>query len=64
LYVGGLKYLLLSAIIYGPGTLLFILAKREQQLKLFTSAETGLFVIVMAAAIVAIYSIATGIITI
>jgi len=64
LYAGGLKYLLLSAIIYGPGTLLFILAKREQQLKLFTSAETGLFVIVMAAAIVAIYSIATGIITI
>lgn len=64
LYAGGMKYLLLSAIIYGPGTLLYIMAKREQQAKLFTPAEMGLFVIVMVAAIVAIYSIATGVITI
>jgi arginine:ornithine antiporter/lysine permease len=64
LYAGGMKYLLLSAIIYGPGTLLYIMAKREQQAKLFTPAEMVLFVIVMVAAIVAIYSIATGVITI
>jgi arginine:ornithine antiporter/lysine permease len=64
LYAGGMKYILLSAVIYGPGTLLYIIAKREQNAKLFTPAEMGLFVIVMVAAIVAIYSIATGIITI
>lgn len=64
LYAGGMKYMLLSAVIYGPGTLLYIMAKREQQEKLFTPAEMGLFVIVMAAAVVAIYSIAAGIITI
>lgn len=64
LYAGGMKYILLSAVIYGPGTLLYIIAKREQHAKVFTSAEMGLFVIVMVAAIVAIYSIATGVITI
>ncbi|VTR60848.1 Arginine/ornithine antiporter [Serratia fonticola] len=64
LYAGGMKYLLLSAIIYGPGTLLYIMAKREQHAKVFTPAEMGLFVIVMVAAIAAIYSIATGVITI
>ncbi|MHA7846872.1 amino acid permease [Serratia sp. D1N4] len=64
LYAGGMKYLLLSAIIYGPGTLLYIMAKREQHAKLFTPAEMVLFVIVMVAAVVAIYNIATGVITI
>ncbi|KEY60948.1 amino acid permease [Serratia sp. DD3] len=64
LYAGGMKYILLSAVIYGPGTLLYIIAKREQHAKAFTPAEMGLFVIIMVAAIVAIYSIATGVITI
>ncbi len=64
LYSGGMKYLLLSAIIYGPGSLLYIQAKREQHAKLFTPVEMGLFVIIMFAAIAAIYSIATGVITI
>ena len=60
LYAGGIKYLLLSAIIYAPGSLLYIIAKREQHEKLFTAAEWVLFIIVIVAAIAAIYSIATG----
>lgn len=64
LYAGGMKYLLLSAVIYGPGTVLYIMAKREQRVALFNKTELGIFAIVMVAAIVAIYSIATGIITI
>lgn len=64
IYAGGLKYLLLSAIIYGPGTVLFIMAKREQRAQLFNPAETILFVIVMIAAIAALWSLATGIILI
>ncbi|MFT8211052.1 MAG: amino acid permease [Symbiopectobacterium sp.] len=64
LYAGGMKYLLLSAVIYGPGTVLYIMAKREQRVALFNKTELGLFAIVMVAAIVAIYSIATSIITI
>ncbi|HEY0209479.1 basic amino acid/polyamine antiporter [Acerihabitans sp.] len=64
IYAGGLKYLLLSAIIYGPGTVLFILAKREQKAELFTTAERILFIVVMLAAIAALWSLATGVITI
>ncbi|NDL64611.1 amino acid permease [Acerihabitans arboris] len=64
IYAGGLKYLLLSAIIYGPGTVLFILAKREQKAELFTATERILFIAVMIAAIAALWSLATGVITI
>ncbi|WP_253383348.1 amino acid permease [unidentified bacterial endosymbiont] len=64
IYAGGMKYLLLSAIIYGPGTILYLLAKREQKAKAFTSVELAIFVVVMIAALFAIYSLATGAITI
>ncbi|WP_413727517.1 amino acid permease [Sodalis sp. RH19] len=64
IYAGGLKYLLLSAVIYGPGTVLFILAKREQKAELFTAAERTVFIVVMLAAIAALWSLATGVITI
>lgn len=64
IYAGGMKYLLLSAIIYGPGTILYLIAKREQQQKAFNSYERVLFIVLIVAAVAAIYSIATGIITI
>ncbi|TKI07212.1 amino acid permease [Martelella alba] len=64
LYAGGLKYLLLSAVIYGPGTILYFIAKREQQSDLFNPLEKVLFIVVMVAAIAALWGIATGIITI
>ncbi|WP_437887296.1 basic amino acid/polyamine antiporter [Phytobacter sp. V91] len=65
IYAGGMKYLLLSAIIYGPGTLLYLYARREQRACLFRNkTETALFAILMIAAAFAIISIATGAITI
>lgn len=64
LYSGGLKYLLLSALIYGPGTLLFFQARRERNKKLFTFAEWFIFSIVAIAALSALYLLATGGITI
>ncbi|HHL2558537.1 TPA: amino acid permease [Yersinia enterocolitica] len=64
IYAGGLKYLLLSAIIYGPGTILYLIAKREQHQKAFNTYERILFIVLIVAAVAAIYSIATGIITI
>ena len=64
IYAGGMKYLLLSAIIYAPGTLLYIYARREQRVCLFRhKSEAGLFAILMIAAAVALYSIATGVMT-
>lgn len=59
-YAGGLKYVLLSAVIYGPGTLLFILAKREQHLPVFTVIEKILFAVAIVAAIGAIYGLVMG----
>ncbi|MFZ2988312.1 arginine-ornithine antiporter [Ideonella sp.] len=39
LYAAGLKYLLLSALLYAPGAALYLLAKRQQKQTAFTTAE-------------------------
>ena len=64
IYSGGMKYILLSALIYAPGSILYIIARREQGQIVFTQTEKMLFVVVVVAAIAAAYSLATGIITI
>ena len=64
LVAGGLKFVLLSAIIFAPGTLLFIFARREQGRQIFTPAEQLLFVVVLAGAAYGIYALVTGGITI
>lgn len=40
-WAGGMKYLLLSAVIYGPGTVLYIKARLEQQRQVFSGFERG-----------------------
>jgi arginine:ornithine antiporter / lysine permease len=64
LIAGGLKYVLLSAIIFAPGTILFVIAKREQGRPLFTPVEWALFAAVVAGAAIGVYGLATGTITI
>lgn len=64
LVAGGLKFVLLSFIIFAPGTLLFIFARREQGHAIFTPAEWGLFMVVLAGAAYGIYALATGVISI
>lgn len=64
LCAGGLKYLLLSALIYAPGTILFFLARREQNRKVFTFGEWFIFSIAVLAALTAFYALVTGRITI
>lgn len=60
LYAGGAKFLLLSALLYAPGTVLFVLARREQDQRVFTPFEWVLFGIIATAAIVGLYSLAAG----
>lgn len=60
LYAGGAKFLLLSALLYAPGTILFVLARREQDQRVFAPFEWALFGIVATAAVVALYSLAAG----
>ncbi|ATN10997.1 arginine-ornithine antiporter [Pseudomonas sp. FDAARGOS_380] len=63
LYAGGLKYLLLSALLYAPGVILFALAKREQGQPLFTTVEKGIFSGVIAGAGFAAYGLYSGVLS-
>jgi arginine:ornithine antiporter/lysine permease len=63
-FAAGLEFLLLSFIIYAPGTILFIMARREQQRRVFSPAELALFVLAVVLAVLGIVGLATGLITI
>lgn len=64
LYAGGMKYLLLASIIFAPGTLLYVLAQREQKLQAFNSLEKILLAVIILGAVAACVAIATGYLTI
>ena len=64
IYAAGMKFLLLSAILYGPGTVLYIWAKREQNKPIFTAVEWVIFAVALIGAAVGIHGLATGYITI
>jgi arginine:ornithine antiporter / lysine permease len=59
-WAGGMKYLLLSAVIYGPGTLLYIKARREQQRRVFNGFERAVFAVVVLGALIAMYGLING----
>jgi arginine:ornithine antiporter / lysine permease len=61
---GGLKFVLLSCLLFAPGTLLYFMARREQRLQVFTTLEWLLFVAVVAGAAACLYALATGALTI
>jgi arginine:ornithine antiporter/lysine permease len=64
IYAAGMKFLLLSAILYGPGTVLYIWARREQKKTLFTAVEWIIFIAALIGCAVGIHGLATGYITI
>jgi arginine:ornithine antiporter / lysine permease len=65
IYAGGLKYILLSAVIFAPGTVLYFIARREQGKPVFDkTSDWVVFGIIMAGAIYGIYGLATGAISI
>jgi arginine:ornithine antiporter / lysine permease len=55
LYAAGLKYLLLSALLYAPGAVLFALAKRQHGQRLFTTVEWVLLAAISAFAVAAVW---------
>lgn len=63
-YAAGAEHLLLTTVIYGPGTILYLIARREQGKAAFNRTELVLFLLAAVGACVAIYMIATGIITV
>ena len=65
LYAGGMKFLVLSAVLYAPGTALYFWARSEQGKKIFTKpTDWIIFLIAAVGCIVGIYWLATGYITI
>jgi arginine:ornithine antiporter / lysine permease len=65
LFAGGMKFIVLSAVLYAPGTLLYLWCRREQNMPVF--AKTSDWIIISLAvigAVVGVYWLATGYITI
>ncbi len=60
----GLKYVLLVAVLFVPGTiLLYFWARREQKARVFTPVELMIFGVTVVAAAIGTYGLLTGIIT-
>jgi arginine:ornithine antiporter/lysine permease len=64
LFAAGVGFLLLSLVIYTPGTILFVMSRREQHRKLFSPAELIILVIAVAGFVTGVVALATGAITI
>jgi arginine:ornithine antiporter / lysine permease len=63
LYAAGVKYLLLAALLYAPGALLFAWARREQGKPLFQGFEWGLLAALVALAAAAAWALVDGTLT-
>lgn len=62
IYAAGLKYLLLSMILYAPGLLLFAMARRARKQTCFNRGETLLAAVITLLACAAIYAMQQGLI--
>jgi arginine:ornithine antiporter/lysine permease len=64
LWAGGLKFILLGAVLYAPGTALYFWARREQGKPVFTNVWDWLiFIVAVIGAVVGLYALVTGTIT-
>ena len=63
IYAGGLKFVLLSAVLYAPGTILYIWTRREQGKSLFTTPEWIIFGVAIVGAVAGVAGLVTGGIT-
>ncbi|MCP2328894.1 arginine:ornithine antiporter/lysine permease [Hamadaea flava] len=60
LFAAGLKFVLVSFIVYAPATILFVMARREQGRRLFSPAEFVLLAVSIAGAVLGIVALAAG----
>ena len=61
IYAAGVKFVVLSAVLYGPGTILYYWSRREQNLPVFTkTTDWVIFGVAMIGAAVGVYWLATG----
>ncbi|MGR6923550.1 basic amino acid/polyamine antiporter [[Actinomadura] parvosata] len=64
IFAAGLKFLLLSCVIYAPGMILFVLTRRERGRPAFIRAERALAAVILVGAVAGVVALATRLITI
>jgi len=63
LFAAGPKYMLLSFVIYAPGTVLFVINRREQGRTVFSQRELVIFIASVVGAVAGVADLLTGAIT-
>jgi arginine:ornithine antiporter / lysine permease len=64
LFAAGPKYMLLSFVIYAPGSVLFVMARREQGRRVFSPTELVILAVSVIGAIVGVVALVAGWITV
>lgn len=62
-YAAGPTFLFMCAMLYAPGILVYLWARKEQQKRAFTAIELLIALLIVAAGVLAAYLIATGVIS-
>ncbi|VEG56542.1 arginine/ornithine antiporter [Mycolicibacterium aurum] len=60
LYAGGWQYLLIAAVFYLVGTVLYVWARRESRMPLFSRRELAVFAVIVATSVAAVALLVTG----
>ena len=60
LYAAGLKYLLLSALLYAPGAAIYLLAKKQRAERAFTGREQVILALLLSVAVASAYLLWAG----
>jgi arginine:ornithine antiporter/lysine permease len=64
LFAAGPKYMLVSFIIYAPGSVLFVMARREQGRRVFSPTELAILAVSVVGAVIGVVALVAGWITI
>jgi arginine:ornithine antiporter/lysine permease len=59
----GLKYTLLVTVLFLPGTILYLWARREQNIELFSRRDLAIFAVTAVAAVIGLIGLLSGTIT-
>ena len=62
-YAAGLNYLLMCAVLFAPGILVYMQARRERGEPIFVGFELALAILIALLAVVAAYLMWTGVIS-
>jgi len=60
LYAAGLKYLLLSALLYAPGAVIYLWAKKQRAERAFTGREQVILAVLLLVAVASAYMLWAG----